>query len=282
MKKATILHDLIVYKFPQTTHNQTNVNIQTGTISANIVNTQKRKLAWVTKESGYIVCDSQSTKQDAQDLLQISETKLDVIYPGVKVETVPKQTVTETMEKYHVQKPYILSVGKIEPRKNIKRLIEAFQQSKLKDTELIIIGPLGWDEKEIMKTQPHIRFLGYINDTELYSFYTNALFFVYPSLYEGFGLPIVEAMNFGCPVASSNTSSMKEITQDYGVLFDPENVASVKDAIISLSSNEDLRNKLSKKSLERAKYFSQQRFTQEWFNVFDKIEKELNLSPHTV
>ena len=163
--------------------------------------------------------------------------------------------------------PYILSVGKLEPRKNIPRLIEAFQQANLKDIDLYIVGPEGWDEKTLhvtrFKLQDNIKFLGYVPDHQLYQLYKNALFFIYPSLYEGFGYPVIEAMSLGCPVACSNNSSLGEIAGNNSITFNPNSIDEIKTSIIKLAKDQSLRTNLSKKGLINSKKFSQEKYINE-------------------
>ena len=272
-KKITILHDLIVFLHSEISHDKTKVDISSLQISPNIVETQKRKLNWMSKESQMIICDSISTKNDAKKILNIPERCLRVIYPAVTVSNISDSRSNEINKKYNLSKKYILSVGKVEPRKNIKRLIEAFKKTSLSDIDLVIIGNLGWEENEIMQSTENVKFLGYVSDEELYSIYKKALCFIYPSIYEGFGLPLVEAMNYGCPVGSSNTSSMKEVTEGFGLLFNPFNQDEIEITIKKLVQDNELRDKLSILSLKRAKDFTEEKFASEWMKIFNTIEK---------
>src|SRR5690606_39016178 len=124
---------------------------------------------------------------------------------------------------------YILTVGKLEPRKNIQRLIEAFSTLQT-DYQLVIIGPQGRGEIP-QSPDPRVIFPGYVSDDELRTLYLYATAFVYPSLYEGFGYPVVEAMQYGCPVVTSNTSSLAEIATDAAILCDPNDANSIARAI---------------------------------------------------
>lgn len=271
MKKITILHDLIVFKMPETTHAKTDIDLNSISISPDIVKIQKRKLKWVKKESSMLICDSLSTKIDAEKYLHIPDERSRVIYPGVSVPHTSDHNMSHVLKTYQINKPFILSVGKIEPRKNIGRLISAFKKAHLTDIELVVVGPIGWEEKKVMAEQENIRFLGYVPDEDLFSLYANALCFMYPSLYEGFGLPIVEAMNFGCPIGASNTSSIKEIVETYGLMFDPLDIDSIAKTMITLCTNESIKKQLSDKSLKRAKDFTSKIFAQNWLSLFDTL-----------
>lgn len=258
-KKITIVHDLVYLKYPET-------------LPKLIIDVQTRRMEWVKKEVDLIIADSESTKKDLVKLLKISENKIKVLYPAVETQISPISQISP-------KRPYILSVGKLEPRKNISRLINAFQKANLKDIDLIIVGPKGWPAPHTPGvagwtprgwTKPdNIKFLGFIPDSDLYAFYSKALFFIYPSLYEGFGYPVVEAMSFGCPVATSNTSSLKEIGYDAALLFNPESEDEIKNAILKLYDDQSLRKKLSASGQKRSNDFSPKNFAENFLKAID-------------
>lgn len=261
-KKMTVVHDLVYLKYPQTLHPK-------------IVAVQRRRLAWVRQESELIIADSLATKKDLVELLKIPEKKITVVYPAVEVKQPREKAIKNTLDKFGLQKPFILTVGKIEPRKNLTRLIKAFLTAKLKNIDLIVVGLKGWDKtmeqyNNLTIKNSNIRFLGYVSDKELYSLYQSAFFFVYPSLYEGFGYPIVEAMKLGCPVATSNTSSLKEIGQGSALLFDPNSTEQIKEAILTLTANKSLRKNLMTKGRKKASLFKEENFAKKIIKVFEK------------
>jgi glycosyltransferase involved in cell wall biosynthesis len=250
----------VYLKYPETVHGK-------------ILSVQKRRLAWVKKEVDLIIADSHATKQDLVDLLSIPQKKIHVIYPAVEI-PLPLPSFN-----FHLpsSNKFILSVGKIEPRKNIPRLIEAFIKADLKNVDLLIIGPEGWETENLeirnlkLEIPKNIKFLGFVPDSELYSLYKNALFFIYPSLYEGFGYPVIEAMSLGCPVATSNTSSLKEIAEGSAELFDPTSVEEIKKAIVKLTSDDKLRNELDQKGKRRASDFSAPSFFKDFIKTLQKV-----------
>ena len=213
-KKATIVHDLVYLRYPET-------------VDQKILSTQKKRLDWVKKESNLIFADSQATKNDLTNFLKIDTKKISVIYPGVEVEKPTKEQINSTLKKYKLKKPFILTVGKLEPRKNLKRLIEAFSLLGDKKSELVVVGPKGWQNEDVQSINrlynssldSNLKFLGMVNDEELYSLYLSCIFFAYPSIWEGFGYPPIEAMKLGTPVATSNSSSLKEIAENSALLF---------------------------------------------------------------
>ncbi len=271
-KKITVIHDLVYLKFPET-------------LNKKIVNVQKRRLKWVKKESSLIITDSFSTKNDIVELLKIPEDKVKVIYPPVEINIPTNDEVIKTTRKYQIRRPFILTVGKIEPRKNIKRLIDAFIKTKLNDVDLIIVGPRGWDKTMkqfnnlpagrhgLTIKHSNIKFLGFVPDIELYSLYQSALFFIYPSIHEGFGYPVVEAMKLNCPVATSNTSSLKEIAENVALLFNPYGENSIAKSIITLYQNHNLRKELSQKGIKRAEQFSLNKYAHDLIKTFERIHK---------
>lgn len=254
MKKATIVHDLVFLIYPET-------------VDKKILNTQKKRLYWVKKESDIIFCVSNTTKQDFTNLFNIDEKKLTAIYSGVDILTPNKEQIEETLTKYNIKKPFILSVGKIEPRKNIKKLIQAYNLLGNKDIDLLIAGPSGWGKKVDLKDSG-VKMLGYVSDIELFSLYSSCLFFIYPSIYEGFGYPVLEAMKMGAAVATSNTSALSEIGKDSTYLFNPKNTEDIKNALDIMIKDKALRDRLKRKGIEKSKIFT-------WKNAYENMIKRL-------
>jgi glycosyltransferase involved in cell wall biosynthesis len=252
-KKATIVHDLVFKKYPETVHES-------------ILHTQEKRLHWIAKESACIFTDSKQTANDLVKYYPRTDKKVHLNYPGVDMsQIIPSKN---TLKKYGLPSSYILTVGKREPRKNTERLIQAYLALDAPNRpDLVIVGMPGWGTSEY--TDPHIHYLGYVPDEDLASLYADALFFVLPSLYEGFGYPVIEAMIQGCPVAVSDSSSLRELAGDAGVLFDPESISSIQKALHSLITNETLRKNLKEKGLKRSKEFS-------WKNYYDTLVKTLS------
>ncbi|OGK14008.1 hypothetical protein A2859_00260 [Candidatus Roizmanbacteria bacterium RIFCSPHIGHO2_01_FULL_37_16b] len=251
VKKATIVHDLVYLRYPETVDNK-------------IVSTQKKRLSWVKKESEIVFADSYTTKKDLMDLLKVDSRKIIVNYPGIDVKKPTLEQINITLKKYNLKKPFILAVGKSEPRKNFRRLIEAFSKRNDHNLELVIVGPMGWDEKNIKyqsaSWRTNIKYLGLVSDTELFSLYSSCLFFVCPSIWEGFGYPVVEAMRLGVPLATSNTSSLSEITKDAAILFNPFNVNDIYKSMVALINDKNLRINLAKKGLEKSRIFTWKKY----------------------
>jgi glycosyltransferase involved in cell wall biosynthesis len=255
--KVTTIHDLIPLKYPETT-------------TLGIKYAHKKKLAWVKEESSAITVPSQSTKKDLIELLKIEPEKITVTYEGVEKLFQPQSpdVVKRNKIKYQLDGDYLFSLGTLEPRKNLKRLISAFSlvRKKYPNLQLIIGGGSGWGEH--LKPQPGIILSGFIPHADLPGLYSGSLAFVFPSLYEGFGLPALEAMACGCPVVSSNVSSLPEVVGKAGILVNPENVEEITLGIFEAIEK---RSELSEKGLERAKIFSWEETARLTFSVYQKI-----------
>ena len=214
------------------------------------------------------IADSNTTKQDLIDFFEIPEDKIDVVYLGVSGRFRP---IGETREDF------ILAVSTLEPRKNFKRIIEAYislrKEEKISD-KLMIVGKKGWLFDDIFtiprEFQDDIIFKGYVSEDELLRLFQTARFFIYPSMYEGFGLPILEAMACGCPVITSNTSSMPEVAGEAALLVDPYQIEEIKNAIYTLTKDAGLCNKMSAEGIRRASQFSWQRAAEQTSQVYEK------------
>lgn len=253
-RKATIVHDVAFLRYPETVH-------------PTIRSTHKKRLLWVKRESSIIFADSQATKNDLVALSGFEEKKIIINYPGVAMMKPSKDTVEKTGKKFLIRGPFILTVGKIEPRKNMNRLIEAFADLGVEDCELIIVGPSGWGS---FKTGRNVRFLGFVTDAELGALYSLCTGFVYPSLWEGFGYPVLEAMSYGAPVATSKSSSLGEIAGDAALLFDPLNTDEIKKSLHTLLSSEKVRRELSEKGKKQAVKFTWEKYYKKMMATLEK------------
>jgi len=253
-RKATIVHDLTFKKFPETVH-------------PSIRAVQEKRLKLIKNESSLIFADSASTKEDLEDYYSIPRDKIIVNYPGV---TVMRPTPSETemvLKKYSLNKSYIVCIGKKEPRKNLGRLIKAFMSLTHIELSLVIVGPKGWDT--VLKEDARIKVLSEVTESELFALYAGSLGLVFPSLYEGFGYPLVEAMNLGVPAAVSNSSSLGEIGRGSALLFDPTNTDEIATSIAELVQNERLRKTLIRAGLQSATLYT-------WKNYYNKMLDALN------
>ncbi|MBT6225569.1 MAG: glycosyltransferase [Candidatus Scalindua sp.] len=230
------------------------------------------------KRASIIVADSYSTKRDIVEFFGINEEKIKVVHLGVESRFRPIGNVKEYRLKNKLPSKMILNVGTLEPRKNVITLMKAFKKLREKGFEaykLVIAGEKGWLYTQIFKEVEHsglkneILFLGVVKDEDLPALYNCADIFVYPSLYEGFGLPPLEAMACGIPVVTSNTSSLPEVIGDAGIMVDPDDVNSLCETMCNLLTDKELRCQMSKNGLKRAKLFSWEKAANEILEIYD-------------
>ncbi len=241
------------------------------------------------EKASKVLTISNSSRNDIIKTYKVPEQKVKTIYPGIKqsVSLEPHvYAMNELKAKYNISDNFVLFVGTLQPRKNISRLIEAFalllESKKLHaeyqdDLQLVIIGKKGWLYEEILNApqkygvQDKVRFLEGINDDELKIFYKNALCYVLPSLYEGFGLPVVEAMKQGCPVITSNISSMPEAGGDAAIYIDPKDSQDIAQKLTKVINDKELRKTLVEKGKKQADKFSWEKTAKETLKVLVDI-----------
>lgn len=218
--------------------------------------------------SNYIIADCDFIRNEIIDYFKISPERVVTIPLGVSnnFKKYSRESVEKFLENYNLKyKKYFLSVSTIEPRKNIISAIKAYQilpNNIKKEYPYVIVGINGWlnsDFYELVEPlvkKNYIKILGHISDINLPLIYTGAKIFLYPSIYEGFGLPIIESFASGTPVITSNTSSMKEIAKNYSFLIDPYKHEEISDGIIRIINDNSYEQILIKKGLNRAKDFN--------------------------
>lgn len=224
------------------------------------------------KKASRIFTISLASKNDIIKEYKLPEDRVVVTYPGLKLLSAkPKMTKGN----------YILFVGTLQPRKNIVKLIEAFSKLKTNhpDLDLLIVGKKGWLFEDILKApkkfnvSDSVKFKDFVSDLELVSLYKNAQCFVLPSLYEGFGLPVLEAMKYGCPVITSNVSSLPEAGGNAALYVNPEDVSDIKEKMEKILSDKKLRDEMIKKGYEHVKKFSWEKTARETLKVLEEISK---------
>ncbi|MCL4402177.1 MAG: glycosyltransferase family 4 protein [Acidobacteria bacterium] len=218
----------------------------------------------VLKRAAGMIAISASSRQDAARILGLDAARIEVIYPGVApafFDYGAERTAAAT-RKLGLAKPYALFVGTVEPRKNVGVLLEAWEHlpADMRDEfDLVIAGPAGWGDGGVLDRLrsgiPGVRYLGYVAESDMPGLNAGASLFVYPSLYEGFGLPVAQAMAAGIPVITSNLSSLPEVAGDAGLLVDPRSPAELRAALEKLLPLPDLRRGLGNKGRERARQF---------------------------
>jgi glycosyltransferase involved in cell wall biosynthesis len=262
---VSTIHDLAILKFPETAHPK-------------ILKMHQQSWKILKERNAQIIAVSHATRKDVIELLGFSPHQVHVVYESLPQETaLISHAMTEEENEHiknalHLDQPYILFVGTREPRKNIERLIQAWEPLA-KDVQLIIAGAMGWDDTSKMKiTHPQqLRFLGQVSDKQLAVLYGEAELLAYPSLYEGFGLPILEAFYHGTSVVTSNISSMPEVAGNAAELVDPLSVESIRSGIKKVleESKEDQQTRLQKMIIRR-QLFSWQKTAEETIRVYQR------------
>lgn len=270
--KITTIHDMVIYVNPETTTTKTKMNVESLTVSPNIYSQQKTRHKIIKKESIQVFVDSLFTKTETEKYLGLKSESLHLLYPAVENNT-HTSTWDVIKNKFKIATPYILTVGKREPRKNIDALIEAYRISGIDDAQLIIVGDQGWGENSTENVKG-VKFLGFVSDDDLAALYQHAEFFVFPSIYEGFGYPVIEAMGYGCPVATSDTSSLAEIADNSALMFNPHDVQGIKKTLNELHNSKEHRDDLIKKGNERYKSFSRRIFAENFVKIVQAIHHD--------
>lgn len=237
------------------------------------------------KPDNWVTCISHATKNDLCNYLPtIDPERVIVTHLAASELFYPcdnPQEIEFAKSKYKIPNDanYILSLSTLEPRKNIDHTIRCFaklvEQQNIKDLYLVLVGTKGWDYKNIFNELSNLSTLksriiitGYVADEDLAALYSGAITFVYPSFYEGFGLPPLEAMQCGVPVITSNTSSLPEVVGDAGIMVSPTDTDALCQSMLNLYTQSSLRQKMTLQSIEQAKKFSWQKCTQETINAY--------------
>ena len=234
------------------------------------------------RKAARIIAVSEYTKSEIVSLYGIHPDRIDVTYEGAdeRFKPMDRDIACEAVkEKYGLKCQFVLTVGVIQPRKNFPRLLEGFAKFKSlgqSEHKLIVAGKYGWKESglndliEKLGITREVVFAGYVPHGDLPIFYNTADLFVYPSVYEGFGLPPLEAMSCGTPVITGNRSSLPEVVGEAGIMVDPYDPGAFGDAISRVLSSESLRTDMSARGLEQAKKFSWDKMARQTVDVYRK------------
>lgn len=243
--------------------------------------TQKEEweiLKRMEKNAAHIIAVSHSTKRDLLELMPSLKPRVSVIHEGVSEHFKVIDNYSPVIGKYNINKPYILYVGSAGFNKNLQRLLQAFRHIyEGIDHNLVFVGDVKWLYKSIIgwvienKMEDRVLFPGFIPDEDLPAFYTGADLFVVPSLYEGFGLTVLEAMACGAPVVASNVSSLPEVVGDSGLLCDPYDVEDMARILLCMIHNNVLRKELREKGLQRAAKFSWEVAARKTLKIYEEI-----------
>jgi len=239
--------------------------------TAGNVQAERNYAETVLSRADGLIAISQHTKADAVRALNLNPEKIAVIYPGVPdafFSAVPGARA----------KPYILFVGTVEPRKNVDTLLDAYQLLPVglrAEYDLTIAGPIGWHAEataaRLTSPPAGIRYLGYVSERELPALTAGATVFVYPSLYEGFGFPVAQAMAAGVPVITSDVSSLPEVTGAAATLIDPMSVSELRDALARLLTSPSLREKMSAAGRNKARAYKWETAARQSIEFFEGL-----------
>ena len=272
-RSVVTIHDCIHLRFPQYLPNQ-------------FAYAYARSSLWIaTHRANRVMTVSEASKRDILRYFRVPESKIDVIYNAIDErlgEAPTPEEMQQVQERYQLNDPFVLYAGNIKPHKNLERLIEAFHSMRKGDLEhvkLLIIGDEISKYATLrravhrLKLHKHVRFFGFVSDKTLACLYRLAGVFVFPSLYEGFGLPPLEAMAAGTPVITSDLSSLPEVVGDAALLIDPYDPNAIADAMRRVLTDPALADNLRVRGLARAGQFSWDRSVRRIREIYDEVLK---------
>ncbi len=274
-KRIVFLHDMAYKVYPETLRAKTKL-----WLNLNIRRSKKRADKFITI--------SEFSKREIVTYLHINPDDIEVVYAGVNFNVYHPDYAVRKIENvkqtYGINRDYFLYLGTLEPRKNIVGLVKSYNKMKksfLKTAsgypQLVLAGKKGWLYKEIyelvdeLQLKEDILFTGYITEEESALLMNGAIAFVFPSFYEGFGLPPLEAMACGTPVISSNAASMPEVVGDAGLLVNPKSEDELYDAMLALLQDKELAANLGKKGIQRAKKFTWENASQQLLEIIESM-----------
>lgn len=232
------------------------------------------------RRATFVIADSSATKEDLVHFYGLDPDRVSVLLSGIDSQTFsPGPVESALLERYGLNRPYILSVGTVQPRKNYSRLVLALSRLRQRGYDLLlaIAGSRGWLNDELYTTlrqsgmADFVKILGFVPESHLPNLYRGAVALALPSLYEGFGFPVLEAMACGTPVVTSNTSSLPEVAGDAALLVDPLNLDEIIDAIQRILDHSDLRQSLVTRGYAQARGFTWDESARQLYNLYSKI-----------
>ena len=236
----------------------------------------ERGFAEVVRRADAAIANSQSTRDDAVRLLALPPERVRVVYPGIPPPffEVSPEGVDRVRRRYRLDRPFILFIGTIEPRKNIDTLLDAYESLPCDVREeflMVVAGPVGWAQPATTRRLSRIRYLGYLPEVDIAPLTAAAAVFAFPSLYEGFGFPVAQALAAGVPVVTSNVSSLPEVAGDAALLVDPRSTAELRDALCRLLLSPDLRGTLAARGRCRARQFRWEECASQSLRFFEAL-----------
>ena len=227
-----------------------------------------------------VLADSEATRTDLIEMVGVDPKKVEVLYSGVAARFRPEPEPGERerlQERYGLDpaRPYVLAVGTVQPRKNYVRLIRAFAALQSDEHQLVVAGGRGWLYQEVLTEAEtigdRVRVLGFVDDADLPALFRGASLFAFPSLYEGFGLPVLEAMACGVPVVTSDVSSLPEVAGDAALLVDPADQSALTEGLRRGLEDDGLRRGMISRGVEQAARFTWERAARQLLTAFDTV-----------
>ncbi|MBU1963446.1 glycosyltransferase family 4 protein [Patescibacteria group bacterium] len=274
------IHDLIITHFPTQ---------RATTLAPWLYRLKKfgyqRVISHAAKDSKKIITVSNYSKQDLVKTFKLSPEKIEVTYEASEPPApigFDEQEAKKILSEYNIKKPYLLYVGNAYPHKNLEILIEMMSKLKNKDLQLVLVGKKDYFYNRIEELiwkkdmEDDVVMTGFVPDKVLPLLYSRSLAYIFPSKYEGFGLPPLEAMAYKTPVLSSESSCLPEILGDAVLYFDNNDVYGIIEQVKKIQDNPDIREQMVKKGLERIKQFSWQKMAEETIKIYESIQKQTN------
>jgi glycosyltransferase involved in cell wall biosynthesis len=234
-----------------------------------------RSTRWHTRTAAHLLADSAATKRDLIERYHANPAKITVAYPGLDPSVCrvdDPHEIARVKAKYHTDGDYLLYLGTIQPRKNLQRLIQAFNQLPAASYQLLLAGKPGWYSDQLLQqANDRVKFIGYVEAADKNALLSGATAFVFPSLYEGFGFPVLEALACGMPVLCSNTSSLPEVAGDAAVMVNPLEVDDIARGLQEITTNEELRRTLIGCGYQQAQKFTWQACAEVVLKVLEKV-----------
>lgn len=278
-------------KYIQTIHGLHHLMVP-NYLEKEFIETQTYYFNLIQKRAHFFIVESEHTKKEVCELLGFKEDRIKVIPLGVEPYfnvIDDREKLKKTLkEKFIIEKPYILYVGGVDPWKNILNIIDAFKiltEKKDFGHQLIMVGPSEKQRKHYfhqikekisdLKLEKDIKIIGYVTDNDLVNIYSAADVFIFPSLYEGWTSPPLEAMKCGCPVITSNVSSLPETVGDAAIKVNPYSSEEIADAVYNVLNDSELRNNLIKKGLEWSKQFTWEKMAREHLKFYEEVGRSI-------
>lgn len=247
----------------------------------------KWTIRFIKKHAIKIITVSEFSKKEIMDVYKIPAEKIEVVYNGFSSDVYKDMHLDKDsarsllLEKYQIDAPYFMFTGRLEAKKNFERLVKAFLKFKAKNPQskykLVLVGKKGNGFEEVMmklsleQEDSDIIYLKYLSSEENAFLLNNAELFIFPSLYEGFGIPVLEAMSCGCPVVCSNTTSLPEVAGEAAIKFNPENIDLIEKAMETVVFNPEVRQALIEKGFEQSKKFSWEQCATDTLKIFENV-----------